>query len=394
MEVTGFLNITWQIAIMLAVGGLFLYLGIARKVEPYLLVPMGAGVLLANLPLSPISDIEQGGLFAVLAKYGVFMWEIFPLLIFIGIGAMIDFSPFLERPYTILLGAAAQFGIFGTFLVAYLLGSGLFGWFDFSFKDAASIGIIGSADGPTSIYVSTVLGSKYAPSIIVAAYSYMALVPIIQPPIMRLLTTKEERAIRMPATKVGTISRHTKILFPVLVILVVGLIAPPAIPLIGALMFGNLLRECGVLSGLATTAQGEMANAVTILLGLAVGGMMTAMPQQITLAGGETFEMAGFLQPATLMVFALGIVAFALDTAGGLMFGKLLCRLSGRKINPLIGAAGISAFPMSARVVQKEGLKANPYNHLLMHAAGANTAGQIASVVAGGAILMLIPLFQ
>ncbi|MBI2859720.1 MAG: sodium ion-translocating decarboxylase subunit beta [Chloroflexi bacterium] len=390
MEGFGFLNIHWQAVVMLAIGGLFIFLGIAKKVEPYLLVPMGAGVLMANLPLSPISDIDQGGLFAVLAKYGVFMFELFPLLIFIGVGAMIDFGPFLERPYTILLGAAAQFGIFGTFLVAYMLGSGLFGWFDFSLRDAASIGVIGSADGPTSIYVSTVLGSKYAPSIIVAAYSYMALVPIIQPPVMRLLTTKEERAIKMPATKVGKISKQTRVLFPILVMVVVGLIAPPAVPLIGALMFGNLLRESGVLGGLTNTAQGEMANIVTILLGLAVGGMMTAMPQKITLVGGETFEMAGFLQPATLMVFALGIVAFALDTAGGVLFGKLLCRLSGRKINPLIGAAGISAFPMSARVVQKEGLKANRYSHLLMHAAGANTAGQIASVVAGGAILMLV----
>lgn len=390
MELTGFYNITWQTLVMLSVGGLFIYLAIAKKVEPYLLIPMGTGILLANLPLSPISDISQGGLFAVLARSGVLMYEIFPLLIFIGVGAMIDFSPFLERPYTILLGAAAQFGIFGTFLVAYILGAGVFHWFDFSFKDAASIGVIGSADGPTSIYVSTMLGSKYAPSIIVAAYSYMALVPIIQPPVMRLLTTKEERAIRMPPTKVGKISARTKILFPIMVMVIVGLIAPPAIPLIGALMFGNLLRECGVLKGLSNTAQGEMANIVTILLGLAVGGMMTAMPQQITLTGGETFEMAGFLQPATLMVFALGIVAFAMDTAAGVLFGKALCHLSGKKINPLIGAAGISAFPMAARVVQKEGMKANKYNHLLMHAAGANTAGQIASVVAGGAILMLV----
>ncbi len=393
MEGLGLLHLNWQILVMLAVGGVFIYLGIAKKVEPYLLVPMGSGVILANLPLSPISDISQGGLFAVLAKHGILTVELFPLLIFIGVGAMIDFGPFLERPYTVLLGAAAQFGIFGTFLIAYLLGAGLFNWFDFSFKDAAAIGVIGSADGPTSIYVSTMLGSKYAPSIIVAAYSYMALVPIIQPPVMRLLTTKEERAIKMPTTKVGKISKTTRVLFPIVVILVVGLIAPPAIPLIGALMFGNLLRECGVLNSLSTTAQGEMANIVTILLGLAVGGMMTAMPQQITLTGGETFEMAGFLQPATLMVFALGIVAFALDTAAGVMFGKLLCRLSGRKINPLIGAAGISAFPMSARVVQKEGLKANRYSHLLMHAAGANTAGQIASVVAGGALLMLVKAF-
>lgn len=389
----GFLNITWQTTVMLVIGGLFIYLGIAKKVEPYLLVPMGVGVLLTNLPLSPIADIETGGLLAVLSKYGVLMWEIFPLLIFIGVGAMIDFGPFLERPYTILLGAAAQFGIFGTFFLAYLLGDGLLHIVDFSFIDAASIGIIGSADGPTSIYVSTQLGTRYAPAIIVAAYSYMALVPIIQPPIMKLLTTKEERATRMPVVKTGKVSKTTRIVFPIAVIVVVGLITPPAIPLIGALMFGNLLRECGVLGGLAATARGEMANAVTILLALAVGGMMNAMPQTVTLAGGETYTMAGFLQPATLMVFALGIVAFALGTAGGVLLGKLMYRLSGKKINPLIGAAGISAFPMSARVVQKVGLEANKYNHLLMHAAGANTAGQIASVVAGGAVLILAPVF-
>lgn len=393
MDQFGFLNISWQTAVMLTIGGLFIFLGIAKKVEPYLLVPMGTGVLMANLPLSPITDFEHGGLFAVLARYGIFMWELFPILIFIGVGAMIDFGPFLERPYTILLGAAAQFGIFGTFLLAYLLGDGGFRLFDFSFRDAASIGVIGSADGPTSIYVSTLLGSKYAPSIIVAAYSYMALVPIIQPPVMKLLTSKEERAIKMAPVKSGHVSRATRVLFPISVILIVGLIAPPAIPLIGALMFGNLLRECGVLSSLANTAQGELANGVTILLGLAVGGMMTAGSQTVTVAGGETYQMAGFLEPATLMVFALGIVAFSLDTAGGVLFGKLMCRLSGRKINPLIGASGISAFPMSARVVQKVGLEANRYNHLLMHAAGANTAGQIASVVAGGAILMLVPLF-
>ncbi|MBI2854518.1 MAG: sodium ion-translocating decarboxylase subunit beta [Chloroflexi bacterium] len=393
MASMGFLHLSWQAAVMLIIGGLFIFLGTAKKVEPYLLIPMGSGVLLANLPLSPITDMEQGGLLAVLARYGVFMWEIFPLLIFIGVGAMIDFGPFLERPYTILLGAAAQFGIFGTFILAYILGDGWLHIVNFSFRDAASIGVIGSADGPTSIYVSTTLGSKYAPSIIVAAYSYMALVPIIQPPVMKLLTTKEERAIKMPPAKPGAVSKTTRLLFPVAVILVVGLIAPPAIPLIGALMFGNLLRECGVLGNLANTARGELANAVTILLGLAVGGMMNAMPQDIMLTGGETLRMAGFLEPGTLLVFALGVAAFALDTAGGVLFGKLMSRLSGGKINPLIGASGISAFPMSARVVQKVGLEANKYNHLLMHAAGANTAGQIASVVAGGAILMLVPIF-
>jgi oxaloacetate decarboxylase beta subunit len=303
--------------------------------------------------------------------------EIFPLLIFIGVGAMIDFEPFLGRPYTIFLGAAAQFGIFGTFFLAYLLGDGWLHVLDFSLKDAASIGIIGSADGPTSIYVATVLQSKYTAAIVVAAYSYMALVPIIQPPIIKAMCSKEERALKMTSVA-GTVSQRTKILFPIITVLVVGLLAPKATPLIGCLMFGNLLRECGAVESLSQTAQNELANIVTILLGITVGGMM---------AGTE------FLRPETILVFALGIVAFSLDTVAGVALGKLMCVLSGRKINPMIGACGISAFPMSSRVVQKLGLEANPYNHLLMHAAGANTAGQIASVVAGGVMLMLIPLF-
>jgi oxaloacetate decarboxylase beta subunit len=290
---------------------------------------------------------------------------------------MIDFGSLLERPYTVFLGAAAQFGIFGTFFLAYLLGDGGFRLFDFSFTDAVSIGIIGSADGPTSIYVATVLGSKYTPSIVVAAYSYMALVPIIQPPIMRALTTETERRLPMPA-RAHRVSRPTRVLFPIVTILVVGLIAPKATPLIGTLMFGNLLREAGVLERLSQAAQNEMANIVTILLGLAVGGMMSAQD---------------FLRPETIMIYLMGVVAFAVGTAAGLLFGKLMYVVSGKKINPLIGAAGISAFPMCARVVQKVGLEANPQNHLIMHAAGANTAGQIASVVAGGAALVLVPFF-
>ena len=373
-EFLGFLNLSWQVVVMLGVGGILIYLGIAKKVEPVLLIPIGTGIILANLPLGELT--EKGGLFGVLKEAGI-KTELFPLLIFIGIGAMIDFGPFLERPYTILLGAAAQFGIFGTFLLAYLIGAGWLGWLDFSLRDAASIGIIGSADGPTSIYVSTTLESKYAPAIVVAAYSYMAMVPIIQPPIMKLLTTKAERKLRMPI-KVESVSQRTRIIFPIVTTLIVGLIAPKATPLIGCLMFGNLLRECGVVERLSAAAQNELANIVTILLGITVGGMMVA---------GE------FLKPETIMIFVMGIVAFSLDTAAGVIFGKIMCYLSGRKINPLIGAAGISAFPMSARVVQKVGLQANPYNHLLMHAAGANTAGQIASVVAGGAVLMLVPMF-
>jgi oxaloacetate decarboxylase beta subunit len=374
-EFLGFLNLNWQIVVMLAVGGFLIYLGTAKNVEPVILIPIGTGILLANIPLAGL--VDEGGLFAVLRKAGI-QTELFPLLIFIGIGAMIDFGPFLERPYTILLGAAAQFGIFGTFFLAYLLGDGWLHIMNFSLKDAASIGIIGSADGPTSIYVSSVLGSKYAAAIVVAAYSYMAMVPIIQPPIMRLLTTKEERRLEMPIT-VGLVTRRTKIIFPIATVLVVGLIAPKATPLIGCLMFGNVLRECGVVERLSATAQNELTNIVTILLGLTVGGMMMA---------------SEFLKPETIIIFVMGIVAFALDTAAGIVFGKIMYLLSGKKVNPLIGAAGISAFPMSARVVQRMGLQENPQNHLLMHAVGANTAGQIASVVAGGAMLMLIPIFS
>jgi len=374
-EFIGFLNLNWQILVMLAVGGFLIYLGTAKNIEPVILIPIGTGILLANIPLAGL--VDEGGLFAVLNKAGI-KTELFPLLIFIGIGAMIDFGPFLERPYTILLGAAAQFGIFGTFFLAYMLGDGWLHVMNFSLNDAASIGIIGSADGPTAIYVSSVLGSKYAAAIVVAAYSYMALVPIIQPPIMRWMTTKEERRVEMPIT-VGLVTRRTKIIFPIATVLIVGLIAPKATPLIGCLMFGNVLRECGVVERLSATAQNELTNIVTILLGLTVGGMMTA---------------AEFLNLETILIFVMGVVAFALDTAAGVFLGKIMYVLSGKKINPLIGAAGISAFPMSARVVQKLGLQENPQNHLLMHAVGANTAGQIASVVAGGAMLMLIPLFS
>ena len=374
-ELFGILALTWQAAVMLGIGGLLIYLGIAKEVEPVLLVPIGTGIILANIPLGGLTD--AGGLLAVLKKAGIDT-ELFPLLIFIGVGAMIDFGSLLERPYTVFLGAAAQFGIFGTFFMAYLLGDGGLRLFDFSFTDAVSIGIIGSADGPTSIYVATVLGSKYAASIVVAAYSYMALVPIIQPPIMRALTTEAERRVAMPI-RAPKVSRRTRVLFPIVTILVVGLIAPKATPLIGTLMFGNLLRESGVLERLSQAAQNEMANIVTILLGLTVGGMMVAKD---------------FLRPETIMIYLMGVVAFAVGTAAGVILGKVMYRASGKRVNPLIGAAGISAFPMCARVVQKVGLEANPHNHLIMHAAGANTAGQIASVVAGGAALALVPFFR
>jgi len=373
-EFLGFLNLSWEAVAMLVISGVLMWLGIAKKVEPVLLVPIGFGCMLANIPLGGAA--EAGGFLAVLREAGIHT-EIFPLLIFIGIGAMIDFEPFLQRPYTIFLGAAAQFGIFATFILAYFLGDGWLHVLDFSLKDAAAIGIIGSADGPTSIYVATTLQSKYTAAIVVAAYSYMALVPIIQPPIIKAMCSKKERALKMPSVA-GTISQRTKILFPIITVLVVGLLAPKATPLIGCLMFGNLLRACGVVERLSLAAQNELANIVTILLGITVGGMM---------AGTE------FLRPETILVFMLGIVAFSLDTVAGVLLGKLMSVLSGRKINPMIGACGISAFPMSSRVVQKLGLEANPYNHLLMHAAGANVAGQIASVVAGGVMLMLVPMF-
>ena len=374
-EFLGFFNLNWQAVAMLVIGSVLTWLGIAKKVEPLLLVPIGFGCILANIPLGGVA--EAGGLLAVLREAGI-RTEIFPLLIFIAVGAMIDFGPFLQRPYTILLGAAAQFGIFGTFFLAYLLGDGWLHVLDFSLRDAASIGIIGSADGPTSIYVATALQSKYTAAIVVAAYSYMAMVPIIQPPIIRGMCSRNERALRMPSMA-KAVSQRTKILFPIVTTLAVGLLAPKATPLIGCLMFGNLLRECGVVERLSLAAQNELANIVTILLGITVGGMMS---------GTE------FLRPETILVFVLGVVAFSLDTVAGVLLGKLMYILSGRKINPMIGACGISAFPMSSRVVQKLGLEADPYNHLLMHAAGANVAGQIASVVAGGVMLMLVPMFS
>ena len=374
-ELLGFLNLSWQAVVMLLIAGVLIWLGITHKVEPVLLIPIGVGCMLANIPLG--GTTEAGGFLAVLRDAGIHT-EIFPLLIFIGIGAMIDFEPFLQRPYTIFLGAAAQFGIFGTFFLAYWLGAGGLNLLDFSLNDAAAIGIIGSADGPTSIYVASVLQSKYAAAIVVAAYSYMAMVPIIQPPIIRAMCSHEERALKMPVVA-GAISQRLKILFPIITILVVGLIVPKATPLIGCLMFGNLLRESGVVTRLSEAAQNEMANIVTILLGVTVGGMMVGIE---------------FLRPETILVFVLGIVAFSLDTVAGVLLGKSMYVLSRKKVNPMIGACGISAFPMSSRVVQKMGLEANPYNHLLMHAAGANVAGQIASVVAGGAMLMLVPIFS
>jgi carboxybiotin decarboxylase len=359
----GLLNLTPGGLLMVAVGGLLIYLAVARDYEPMLLLPIGAGAILTNLPLSPLVGPE--GLLTILYRAGIEN-ELFPLLIFIGIGAMTDFGPLLENPRMVLLGAAGQFGIFGTLMLALALG--------FSLNEAASIGIIGAIDGPTSIYVSNLLAPHLLGPITVAAYSYMSLVPVIQPPIMRALTSRRERRIRMVYSQ-RTISRRTRVLFPILVTVVVGSLVPMATPLIGMLMLGNLMKESGVVERLAGTSSGALANIVTLFLGLAIGSTMRA---------------DAFLTMTTLSILVLGILAFGLDTAAGLLFAKGLNVLSGGAFNPLIGAAGISAFPMAARVVNRVGLEEEFDNFLLMHAMGANTAGQIGSVVAGGVLLALL----
>ncbi len=359
----GIANVSPQSVIMLAIASVLLYLGIARNYEPLLLVPIGAGCLLANLPLSPL--IAEEGMLRLLYHAGVAN-EVFPLLIFIGIGALTDFGPLLENPRMVLLGAAGQFGIFLTLILALLLG--------FSREEAASIGIIGAIDGPTSIYVSGILAPHLLGPITVAAYSYMALVPIILPPIMRALTTQKERAIRMPYSQ-RAISRRTRILFPIFVTVLVGTLVPFATPLIGMLMLGNLMKESGAVERLTKASSTEIANVVTLFLGLAIGS---------TMVGVE------FLKPSTLAIMVLGIIAFTFDAAAGLIFGKVLNVASGGRFNPLIGAAGISAFPMAARVVHKVAQDEDFENFLLMHAMGANAAGQVASVVAGGVVLALM----
>jgi oxaloacetate decarboxylase beta subunit len=349
---------------MLAVAAVLLYLGIAKNYEPLLLLPIGAGCLLANLPLSPL--IADDGMLKVLYHMGVGN-ELFPLLIFIGIGALTDFGPLLENPRMVLLGAAGQFGIFATLLLALVLG--------FSQPEAASIGIIGAIDGPTSIYVSGILAPHLLAPITVAAYSYMSLVPIILPPIMKLLTSQRERRIRMPYSQ-RPISRRTRILFPIVVTLVVGTLVPFATPLIGMLMLGNLMKESGVVERLTQASSQEIANVVTLFLGLAIGS---------TMVGSE------FLKTSTLLILVLGILAFALDAVAGVVFAKLLnAAAGGNSLNPLVGAAGISAFPMAARVVHRVAQDEDFENHLLMHAMGANAAGQVASVVAGGVLLALM----
>ncbi len=369
----GVLNTTWQQLFMFGVGLVLIYLAIGKKLEPALLLPMGFGAILVNLPFSgAVTQSMQGigevtGILDWLFSMGIESAEAMPLLLFIGIGAMIDFGPLLANPKLILFGAAAQWGIFATISLATLMG--------FSLVDAASIGIIGAADGPTSILVSQVLGSKYIGPIAIAAYSYMALVPIIQPFAIKLVTTKKERAIKM-AYNPRAISKRAKIFFPVIVTIVSGYVAPASVSLVGMLMFGNLIRECTVLDSLSTTAQTVLVNLVTLLLGITIASTMRA-------------EL--FVTVQTLMIMGLGLLAFVFDTIAGVVFAKVLNLFTKTKVNPMIGAAGISAFPMSARVIQRMGQQADPQNHLLMHAVGANVAGQIASVIAGGVILGLVP---
>ncbi len=355
--------LAWQNLVMIGVGLVLIYLAVSKDYEPVLLLPIGFGAILANLPLTGITEGE--GLLAILREAGVAN-ELFPLLIFIGIGALTDFGPLLENPRMAFLGAAGQFGIYFTLLLALMLG--------FPLNQAASIGIIGAIDGPTAIYVANKLAPEMLGAIAVAAYSYMSLVPIIQPPIMRLLTTDRERKVRMAYTQ-RAVSRTTRIVFPILVTIVVSLVSPQASPLIATLMLGNLLRESGVVDRLSGAAQNEIANVTTLLLGLAIGGTMDG--QQ-------------FIRVQTLYILGIGLLAFVMDTVGGLLFGKLMYLLSRRKFNPLIGAAGISAFPMSARIVQRVGQEYDYENFLLMHAMGANTAGQLGSVIAGGVLLAIV----
>lgn len=363
----------WKNIIMMIIGCVLIFLAIKKGLEPSLLLPMGFGAILINIPFSGAIDQAMS---ETIMSHGIIQWlfevsieasEALPLLLFIGIGAMMDFGPILSNPKLMLFGAAAQVGIFVTIVLAQLMG--------FPIADAASIGIIGAADGPTSILVSQVLNSKFVGAIAVAAYSYMALVPIIQPIVMKLCTTKKERRIRMEYNP-NSVSKTTRIIFPIAVTIIAGLVAPASVSLVGFLMFGNLIRECGVLDSLKDTASNHLTNLITLLLGITISFSMKAKD---------------FVTWETIGIMALGLAAFVFDTVGGIMFAKLINLFTKKKINPLVGAAGISAFPMSSRVVQKVGLEADPTNHLLMHAAGANVAGQIASVIAGGVLLSLVP---
>jgi oxaloacetate decarboxylase beta subunit len=361
--IAGFTNLHWSNPIMIVVGFILLYLGIKKNFEPLLLVPIGFGAILVNIPLAGL--MEEEGFLRIIYDAGV-LTEIFPLLIFVGIGAMTDFGPLLENPKIFLLGAAGQFGIFLTLGLALALG--------FTQKEAVSIGIIGACDGPTAIYVT----SQYAPHLLgavsVAAYCYMSLVPIFQPPIMRWFTTKEEKVIPMTMGK-KSVSKTTKLLFPLVVTVIGGFVAPKGLPLLGTIMLGNFMKECGAVSRLTKASENEIANVVTLFLGISIGA---------------TMDGRVFLKYQTLLILGLGFLAICLDTFCGIMFGKLLKVVTGGKVNPLIGAAGISAYPMSARVVQKEGQKYNPKNYLLMHAMGANTGGQVGSVLAAAVMLSVL----
>ena len=365
-------QLNWQQVVMWCIGGLLIYLAIRKDMEPTLLLPLGFGAILVNLPMSgAVTQVYDGiaeiGVIDVLFDAGIAN-ELFPLLLFVGIGAMIDFEPLLTNPKLMIFGAAAQFGIFFTLSLAALFG--------FDLKDAASIAIIGASDGPTSIFVANYFHSKYIGAIMVAAYSYMALVPVVQPPVIKLLTTKQERRIRMVYQQ-RSVSKITKILFPIAITVITGIVSPRSVALIGFLMFGNLIRECGVLDSLSETAQKVPANLVTLFLGITIATKMQAQY---------------FLTAETLLILGLGLVAFVFDTAGGVIFAKILNLFLPKdsKINPMIGAAGISAFPMSARVVHKLGRAEDPQNFLLMPAVGVNVSGQIASVIAGGLILNLL----
>ena len=359
----GLANFTFGNAVMIAAALALIYLAVFKEVEPVLLLPIGFGCLLANIPLAGMTAAE--GMMGVLYNAGI-KTELFPLLIFIGIGAMIDFSPLLSQPRMVLLGAAGQFGIFGTLLLAVALG--------FPLNQAATIGVIGAIDGPTSIFVATKLAPELLAPIAVAAYSYMSLIPIIQPPMMKLLTTKRERLVRMEYTP-RPISQRTLVMFPIVLTLVIGLLVPEATPLISMLMLGNLLKVSGVADRLGKAAENEIINISTLFLGLTIGATMSA---------------SAFLNWDTGKIMLLGLLAFALDTVAGLLFGKLMCFVSGYKINPLIGAAGISAFPMAGRLAAKTANDEDPNNFILMHAMGANTAGQLGSVIAGGILLSIV----
>lgn len=370
--IEGVMALTWKQVVMYVVGVLLIWLAIKKEYEPSLLLPMGFGAILVNLPASGVLDqvlqggIESHGIISWLFEVGIDASEAMPILLFIGIGAMIDFGPLLSNPVMFLFGAGAQFGIFAAILVAAMLG--------FDLKDAASIGIIGAADGPTSILVSQIMNSNYIGPIAVAAYSYMALVPIIQPAAIKLVTTKKERRIHMEYNP-QNVSKTMRIAFPIVVTVIVGLIAPTSVALVGFLMFGNLIRECGVLGTLSDTAQNNLANLITLLLGITISFSMQA---------------ENFVQIETIMIMVIGLFAFVMDTIGGVIFAKIINLFLKKKINPMIGGAGISAFPMSSRVVQRIAMEEDPSNIILMHAAGANVSGQIASVIAGGMVINLV----